>query len=363
MIQEYLNEQFIQIADDANFDKIKKTSSDVAKKIAKDKSKILSYSLVAFDPEISADNPEIVEIKSLIIENWQTFFSNSKDTALTIIRAIMLDALKTASNDLSSACLIWFSSRNIFKYYKLGREQDILTKFLLELGNNIESKASESWSFSPDDTIATPKIAAAVLNATDLTTHVQPNAIDAAGMAGVINKVLKKQAAEIQENQNEFIRLNSLMHMRTQLLWWKEANYSSLLKTSYAELNNGMLQIVLAYDYSNFIPDLYPVSVDYFLLENHKNLSSANNAKHKISEFLEMVENSTAILKNIITESTEVGGRISFVNFTNGFIHGRYKANQFKSLVGVDDSFELTLGEITLWLFHDLHSIKLSKSK
>jgi len=51
MIQEYLNEQFIQTTEDANFEKLKKTCADVAKKISKDKAKILNYSLIAFDPK------------------------------------------------------------------------------------------------------------------------------------------------------------------------------------------------------------------------------------------------------------------------------------------------------------------------
>nr|MBA3986254.1 hypothetical protein [Flavobacteriales bacterium] len=49
MIQEYLNEQFIQTTDDANFGKLKKACADISKKISKDKAKILAYSLIAFD--------------------------------------------------------------------------------------------------------------------------------------------------------------------------------------------------------------------------------------------------------------------------------------------------------------------------
>ena len=115
--------------------------------------------------------------------------------------------------------------------------------------------------------------------------------------------------------------------------------------------------------YSDFIPEMYPVSVDYFLIETLKSLSASADKKSKISEFLKLVEQCNSELKNIIPDFTSDDGRISFANFIQGLSHGKYQAKQFKSLVGVTDSTELTLTEITLWLFHDLHSIKLSTSK
>jgi GTPase-associated system helical domain len=358
MIQEYLNAQFIQTTEDANFEKLKKTCVDVAKKISKDKAKILVYSLVAFDPEVPADNKHIVETKAMVIENWQTFLSNSKDTPLTIIRAVMLDALQVASKDISSACLIWFASRNAFKYYKLGREKDILTSFLKELGNRIEGEVSESWNFSPDYQIDIPKVSAAVIEDNDFTAG-----LTAATVKEATNKALRKQISDLKENQEDFVDQIGLMQMRTQLLWWKEAGYSPSLKVYYKNVKDGQLPVLLAYDYSNFIPKMYPVSVDYFLLETLKGLSASPEKKIKISEFLKTVEQNSSELRSVLPDFTSDEGRISFVNFIRGVMHGNYQANQFKSLVGIADTTELTFGELTLWLFHDLHSIKLSTSK
>ncbi len=363
MIQEYLNMQFIRTTEDANFEKLKKTCAEVTKKIIKDKAKILTYSLIAFDPDIPADNQEIADIKNLIIKNWHTFLSNSKDTTLTIIRAVMLEALQTASKETSSASLIWFSSRNAFKYYKLGREKDMLTIFLMELGNRIEREVSESWDFSPDHDIDIPKITAAVIDPNELSQHTPPNQVASSGLEEVINKALKKQITVLKENQKEFVQLIALMQMRTHLLWWKEAGYSPQLKASYKNMKDGQLQVLLAYDYSDFIPEMYPVSVDYFLLKTLTSLSANAAQKTKISEFLKTVEQSSSDLKSVIPEFTGDDGRISFANFIKGLVHGKYQVKKFKKLVGVADTTELTLGDLTLWLFHDLHSIKLSTSK
>ena len=355
MIQEYLNEQFIQTTEDANFEKLKKTCADVAKKIGKDKAKILAYSLVVFDPQIPANNNEIVGIKNLIVENWQTFLSNSKDTTLTIIRAVMLDALQVASKEINSACLIWFASRNLFKHYKLGREKELLTSFLKEIGNRIEGEVVESWNFNPDYEIDIPKITAATIDENDFA-----QGVTAATIKEAVGKAFKKQITELKENQKEFADQVALMQMRTQLLWWKEAAYSPLQKVTYKNMKDGQLHVLLAYDYSDFIPEMYPTSVDYFLLETLKSLSANAEKRIKISDFLRMIELSNSELLNVISDFTSQDERISFVNFIRGLVHGKYQAKQFKNMVGVSDATELTLGEITLWLFHDLHSIKLS---
>lgn len=390
MLQEFLNLQFIQTTDDANFEKLKKSCADLVKKIGKDKVKILDYTLVALDPEVSADNSDLLEVKQIIIQHWSTFVANSKDTAVTFIRAVMLDALNTISNQTTlSACLIWFTGRNVIKHYKLGREKDILTKFLLDIGNSIESEVSENWSFSPDAQIDIPEIIPAAIDKGEIETVLKaaathntvggenpnwPRQDDAnwaaffaskagKGLTDIINKTSKKQAAEILSNQSAFVQQNSLLQMRTQLLWWKEAGYSLSFKSSYKEMKEGMLQVTLAHDYSSFIPSIYPVSVDYFLKETHNKLSMEPEKKTKIADLLKLIEESCNELKTVLVEFTGEQNRVSVINFIRGLVYGKFKAKQFKGLVGIADSTEMTLAEFTIWLFHDFHSIKLSTSK
>lgn len=358
MIQEYLNAQFIKISEDANFDKLKKTCSEVTKKINKNTSKIIAYSLIAFDPEIPADNPNIIEIKDMIIKNWQTFLNNTKDTSVTIIRAVMLDALKTVSSDLDSARLIWLSSRNLLKHFKLGREKEILSNFILEIGNRIDNEVSKSWSFPINHSIEIPKAVASTIDEGDLTTSITSATIKIA-----IDKVLRKQIGEIKESQNEFADQVALMQVRTQLLWWKEACYSTSQKISYKDMKEGQLHILLAYDYSTIIPALFPASVDYFLVETLRYISNHEDNKIKISEFLKLIEQCSSELTNIIPVFNFIDGRISLLNFIQGIVHGNLQVKEFKKLVGISDSNELTFEELTLWLFHDIHSTKQLKSK
>jgi GTPase-associated system helical domain len=149
MLQKFLNHQLINIAEDENLNKLKKSCDDIVKKLAKNKSKVISYTLVALDPEILAENAEVKEVNEIILKHWKTFIPNAKDTPLTAIRAVILESLqKLADSDINFACQIWLTGRNAIKYFRLGREKDLLCEFLTDIGNKVESEAEKQWSLN-----------------------------------------------------------------------------------------------------------------------------------------------------------------------------------------------------------------------
>jgi len=415
MLQEFLNANLLPITDEGYFEKIKKTADELSKKLSKNKEKVLSYTLTALDPDVPADNPNVVEVKELIIKKWSTFLTNSKDTPVTFIRAVMLEALEIVSKETSLACLIWLTGRNIQPQLKLrGKEKELIVNFLLSLGNEIEKKATESWSFPSDAklqklTIQIKEITSVSIDKATLQkrlvhasgptdeagtipykdpTNIWPNSGApwvhqfvpkvAQSIADVVNITLKKQAEELSviqtqiqeavnklliQTQAEILEKNGMLQIRTQLLWWKESCYSVSLNQSYRGQQNGLLQILLAYDYSVFVPAIYPKSADYFLSETHRGLVESENKKTKVSDILKQVEQSSTQLKTIFSEPTIEVGRVSLLNFIKGLVWGKYNIKQFKDFVGFADSTEMTLSDFTVWLFHDLQSIKISTSK
>ncbi|WP_339813565.1 GTPase-associated system all-helical protein GASH, partial [Zunongwangia profunda] len=155
MLQEYLNANLLQVTDEGDFKKLKKSADVIAKRLAKSKTNTVSYTLAAIDPDISAENSDIVEVKGIIIKNWSTFAANAKDTPLTYIRAVMLEALSTISEDINHSLLIWFSSRNIIQYYKLiGKEKNIIWEFITKLGNTINQNANKEWALSNNNNLS-----------------------------------------------------------------------------------------------------------------------------------------------------------------------------------------------------------------
>ena len=72
------------------------------------------------------------------VKNWSTFLSNTKDTPLTFIKAVMLEALRNVCVDINNSLVIWFTARNVVKYFSLiGEEKRIIFEFLSNLGHEI----------------------------------------------------------------------------------------------------------------------------------------------------------------------------------------------------------------------------------
>jgi hypothetical protein len=357
----------------------------------------------------------VIKVKEFITKNWSTFLTNSMDTPVTFIRAVMLEALAIVSKETSFACLIWLTGRNIQQHFKLiGKEKELVTNFLLTLGKEVENKATESWSLLSNAKLQKFRVEIKELTGVTIDkTTLQKRLVHASGptdqsgtvpyeeptnlwpnsgaawvhqfvpkaaqsIADVVNKAFKDQAKELSANQtqiqeavnkllsqtqSEILERNSLLQIRTQLLWWKESCHSVSLNQSYRGLQNGILQISLANDYSVFVPTIYPTSADYFLKETHRVLVKDENKKIKVSEILKQVELSKAELKTIFTEPTIEVGRISLLNFIKGLVWNKYTSEQFKNLVGFADTTEMTLSDFTIWLFHDLQSLKISTGK
>jgi len=293
MIQEFLTNNLIQILEDGNVDKLKKASALIEKKLLKHRNKITTYTLIALDPEIPVTDPNVQEVKQLIIDSWKTFTTNCKDTPLTYVRAVILEALNTISKDINIANQIWLSARNIQKYYKLvGKERELIINFLTNIGNQVEKDAAKAWAISLDYkfqelSIEIKFITGVSIDKTELQNHLKAASIQkdlgdggenpqypsnnaaiwpnffsdraSRGIAETVNKVLKKQTDEINIVQNkiqevlnrifkqtfeQIIERNKILEIKTQLLWWKESCYSLSIKDSYRGQSMGLLQLI-----------------------------------------------------------------------------------------------------------------------
>lgn len=415
MLQNYLNANLLSLTDDGDFKKLKKSADDIAKKLAKSKAKIVSYTLSAIDPDISIDNADIVEVKEIIIKNWSTFATNAKDTPLTYIRAVILEALSGISEDVNHSLPIWFASRNIVQYHKLiGKEKEIILEFLTKLGNDINQKANGEWALSNNDTFSKisfelKEISRYSLNDDILIKHLEdavgphnksgasnfdsPNphwsnsaanwsyefpsraakgiktVVDACLRAIVtitnenkitIQSTLTKALEQVQEGVSN---RNKSLQLRSEILWWKEAGYSSSTDKSYDELDKNILGIVLAYDYSSFIPVIYPKSVDYFLKETYKGLKGSTEGELTLEDFLKTLLEHSEKLKPILPDGGALTGKSTLLNFINGLIWSKYQLTQFVELVGVPLNIKLSPNKLINWLFHDFQLVKILNTK
>jgi hypothetical protein len=414
MIQDYLNANLLTITDDGDFKKLKKSSDEIAKKLLKNRAKIVSYTLAAIDPDISANNDDILEVKDNIIKNWSTFTANSKDTPLTFIRAVMLEALDIISEDVNIAVLIWYSSRNIIKYYSIvGQEREIIFEFLSKLGNKINQEANDTWVIINKTVTKTnidlKEISRYAINDDTLQKYLEdasgptnekgvknfespnphwPNANDtwsyqfapraAKGIKIAIDPSLKAIVTVVNENQKiiqtginnsleklekELSERSKSLQLRSELLWWKESCYSASTDKSYKELEDGIISIVTAIDYSSFIPVIYPKSVDYFLKEMFQSIKNDTNEQIEIEKLIELINSNSEQLLQVLPEINTEAEKISLLTFIIGLIKGKYDLKQFESLLGFQADVKLSTIDFTLWLFHDFQLLKALNTK
>lgn len=410
MIQEFLTNNLIQITEDENVEKLSKASAALEKKLSKNKNRIQTFTLIALDPEIKVTDPNVQEVQQLIINKWKTFTVNCNDTPLTYIRAVILETLEKLSKDINLANIVFLSSRNIMKQLNLkGKEKDLLTEFLLDIGTTIERTASLNWSLSSNndsnltiqnlEKLADTKLDTTTLqkkledasgphNSESITNYDSPNphwpntgaswsyqfpSRASNGISLVVNSALKKQTegvnvlindvnktlADITDKLFEAQKMqNILLDLRTELLWWKEACYSKTLCDSYRSTQNGVLQLILALDYSTFIPFVYPQSVDFFLIETHKGIIAEEDKKLTLIEIFKLIDSSKETLYKYLGEESFEIERTSLIHFVKGYISEKYSIKQLKDIVGISENSELTLSEFTLWMFHDFQVLK-----
>ncbi|CAA9200816.1 GTPase-associated system all-helical protein GASH [Flavobacterium collinsii] len=414
MIQDYLNSNLISIVADDDFKKLKKSADDITKKLLKSKAKIQSFTLTAINPNSSADNPNIVEVKDIIIKNWSTFLSNTKDTPLTFIKAVMLEALRNVCVDINNSLVIWFTARNVVKYFSLiGEEKRIIFEFLSNLGHEIDRKANTEWALSDEKMLIEKvfnlkEISKYLLNDDNLIKYLEdavgptnsegksnfsspnPHLPDepeewshefpsraAKGIKNSVDASLKAIVTTINENKevvqnalNEIdqIKKNSYnrdkaAEIKSELLWWKEASYSKSANLSYDEIDQNILSVVLAYDFSAFIPAIYPQAVDYFLKGTYKALKDSSDEVLTIENFILGILKHSEQLKAIFEEGIIAGNECCLLSFCNSLYRNQKDISQFEANVGIPLSTKISRDEFLNWFFHDFQSEKILNIK
>lgn len=406
MLQDYLNANLIYITDDGDFRKLKKTSDDIVKKILKTKAKIAAYTRLALDPDVPADNVDILEVKDLIVRNWNTFTANTKDTPLTYIRGVMLEALNSIAEDTNNAAVIWLAGRNVVRYYKLsGEEKRIILEFLLKCGKKINEQAGRAWALPENGANAAggnlelKEVKTYLVNSDSLQKYLEdasgpsneqgknnyespnqhwPNAGNswshqfapraAKGIKAVMDISLKAIAEVTNENRSSMQKvLNNILdktqqevnatttslQLRSELLWWKAACYSNSFNDSYRNLTKGVAELALIKDYSALIPVIYPNSVDYFLIEVHRSLNTKWDSSQKVKDLVELLKNNSAELQKILSEVDAATGRVSLLHYISGVIWGKYTLEQAEDLLGFTADAKLEITDALIWLFHD----------
>ncbi|KJS35248.1 MAG: hypothetical protein VR70_16245 [Rhodospirillaceae bacterium BRH_c57] len=319
--------QFLEIgvvnvgSDDSKLEKLRDTAKDLAASLKKAPAKTVRWTLVAVDPEVSADDPVISDTWATLKKNWATVANSYQSIPISLLRATLLDALvQAASTDEAIAVAFTNSARNMLPHMPLGSEGPVWLKAIEQIEDLVDARAEAEW-MTPEliklasmhyeapadisiggktlvtnrDVLKSQILAAAGPNGDDpnpyvasqqfqswskefgtrMTTAVA-DSIDAVAKANKIAPVdlsppLQQLASTVEDYVSEALKAFSGatagLQRRTNLLWWKEALYSSSTRTSYRAMDPFTAASVMALDLFVQVPIFSPASVSAFLNE------------------------------------------------------------------------------------------------
>lgn len=427
ILQSFLDNRFIKTDNLEDLVKLKKASTETEKLLGKRKPKIISYTLVALDPTISDDDPVVIEVEALIIKKWPTFrnsVAKTKDTPISYVQAVILDALNNLSKDENFAAIIWHTGCYIISHYKLAGQEEVLIHFLQEIGKKVEEVSRKNWSILENAKIDTidpievtlPKVSKGKVVEGELQDHL----LAAAGHAGWVaqagggenpqppnnplwakffaerageklseeinaalstqNQSLTSISKSIQESINSYfsnlkphldqvsssiLQSSQSLNKRSDLLWWKQALYSPRLDSGYRILDPFPMAVAMAVDLADKVSPIHPKSVDYFLKETLRDvLSDETDNKVAIAGLLEQLQQFSDAEKQMLEDlCNENEGRKSLGACIVDMVKEKINVDEFFKCTGLENGTKVSLGELIVWLFHDLQANTLASTK
>lgn len=395
------------------YQKLKKSAEDISTDLAQNKSKIIPYTLVAFDNLVQETEPILEEVAINITNNWQMLHSQFSEIPIALYRAVMLQALENlvvAKPAENYAAIIWWSIVDIYPHLNIPqREKDLLQTFLHQLGNQAEDNAIEEWSVDEEPQIQLPALsfqsnqtnpAVDVKQLTEFMIAASgPNGADgvarqnsnpywsnnaqhwvyqfapkaAQGIASVVNNGVNQNITTLQNTINNYfkqlgknietalqgaIKSTVAVEQRSQLLWWKETLYSRKLQKSYRKLNKFECAIAMAWDLYLMLPDIFPVSVDYILQESFCQIHGHEAEKITIQQFVQYVndEANSDFLKQYVSNTVVSEKRITLVELMSIIIYTKANIAQEIMRLGIAPDKPLSYEAFGVWILHNLAS-------
>ena len=133
--------------DDDKLERLRQTAVDLSGILQKTPAKVTPFALVAFDPDVPTTDPTIVQVENALRKRWATYVNTFSGTPVTVLRAILLDALVRAcgQNDTVAVAFV-ASARNVLPFTEADGEQEIWIEILREIERKVEERAEREWA-------------------------------------------------------------------------------------------------------------------------------------------------------------------------------------------------------------------------
>ena len=400
--------------DDVKLKKLQDTANILSAVLQENPAKTTAFALTACDPDITAEQPVVEEVTAALAEQWPTYVNTFAGTPTTVIRAVLLAALVRAAdkNNHIAAALVTYA-RNMLPHIRVGNEQPIWHDLVMDLENEVEKRAETEWAtpaaikvpplklsvdslkipvktlklnrkeltqnlfeasgpHNPDEEAGknpnphwpnsdsswshgfAPRAARAIADAVDPALKVTIGPVDFGEITETVSRHFNKTLEAVS-------RANAGLQRRTYLLWWKEALYSPSRRRRYRDLPGLQAAVLMAFDLYTLVSNFTPWSVSSFLDETVRALPQIDVEERKpLLELIKEVAASEELTALRVTiESLGLGAaRVPLLAVVGNREAATMTSRRFKALTGVPADTELSLPDLTVWLFRELQATR-----
>lgn len=419
VILEFLEAGLVDVkSDDTKLEKLIATATDLASALRKTPAQAVRWTLIAADPEASADDRVIIEAWNALKKNWPTVSNTYQSRPVALLRAVLLDALaQTATKDENVAAMFANTGRNVLPHMPLGAEAPVWETAVGRIEDLVDARAEAEWR-TPEQidigsmtydapgeiTIRSPEritgrklLIKAIYAATGphqgeadpnpywMSSNVQlwgrefadragaavADAIDAVSAANRIEPVdlsapVNSLAAAVSSYMGDavaaFGSATAGLQRRTNLLWWKEALYSASSRRSYRAMEPFAAASLMALDLFDQVPLFSPASVSTFLNEAILLLPVPSGAKAMMpAEIVELIAKdplTTSLRERARRLEPDAEGRVPVLALIGRTTPQALEADGFRQATGLDAAVSMTPDAWGAHLFRELQAAR-----
>lgn len=410
--------------DDTKLDKLRSTAKDLAATLRKAPSKTASFTMVAADPNVAATDPTVEEAMAALRKQWETVANAFAGRPVSILRAILLDAIvQAARSDDSIAVAFVNTARNALAYSEAANEAEIWREAVSEIETKVDARAEAEWAtpemitvdpllYTPPDPVSmnyeAPKVDRSALQANiysaagpwgpnspnqHQSNNPQPWSLEFANkmnvtiadaldgvaealapapidLSGPLSTLAKAVTAHIDKALASFSGATAGLQRRTNLLWWKEALYSPNVHASYLDLPPFEASALMALDLHEQVPTYSPASVSAFLREAIRCLpvekEDQGTGKRDVASLVRDARTTASmqpfrlLAARYAPEPVGRGPLLSLIGHPQG--SDAVEATTLRALCGVDASTSMTPSDWGIYLFRELQTARATSN-
>lgn len=415
VLQRLLEADLVEIHDDAEMEKLAAAAALVEKQLTDGKLALAPATLVAMDPHIAPDEPVLDVVYAAVASEWPTVKKRHPNRPVAVLRGVLAQALAAAGEADTAAGVIWATASSYAPHAPLAREADAWAELLAPIGERAERAAATAWSKRGTENVEiTPieippvsasaqridekRLAAFLAAAAGPTTAPSKGVVSnshavqqgygsaahpgwanlfgataASGIAVSVTAALEatmstidlspvagalaQHTRQISSALTEALAPLHAIELRSRVLLWRTALYSSSQRRAYRDLGPQLAVLAIAVDLASDIPPLCPASVDNLVWEAaHAVLGSEVIS---ISAFAIALAESDREAVALLGTETLAAGRKTLASFLRLVSADGRMTQDVRAELGVEADMEIRMADLARWLFRDLRAERI----